>query len=945
MRRRGNLGAGLAAAAGLCLARAGSCMAGYDELFRDEFASDRVDPKWSIDVSEGNAVEFRDGYIEIRAAENTHAHLQRPLQTDLVRAECVLEPDSGISWCTSLFLFWGPTDWCQIGVIPRGGGRYYACMTTAGIRDEYDLSRCLFDAWHHVAIELGEDCIRFQTSSDGTTWRTELFVERSATLRRAPALLVAGKGFAISEADGDLDADYGDRGPVAISRIRRVSVRPTDAARYHVTPEERRAKALADRDPAGTEILAMADEPGYAAVAARMPALARPREAVGVPHHRYEIGIDDDGTIQLGDDTDLWEQTGSTAAFEFGAPPVRLAELRCRKRLLGGYLPIVVSEGAREQVRYEQTVFGWSDGMSPDAPLWAYARLRIRNESERQYAGPVVLRLTSEDRGGADLGTHVVVEPSGSADVCARIPVPYESPASLTDVREFDERLDEAGRAWTETFGTSMRIETPEARVNDAYKAWLAYNAINVDKVNGGYEPHDGAGFYEEIFGYSAALYCHALDLWGRHAESEAILESLLQRVGPDGLFYVRYGLPDHGSMLLALCEHYRLSGREGWMRDNAQSVLRMCDWIIGLRGSSLESSEAQPAAVRGLIRFAPYADFGDATYNFYGNAYCCIGLENAADVLAELEFAEESERLAAEAAAYRADILRAMDAAVIRKDGVRLLPIEPGTQRLLASMKYKGGGYYGLVASMLLESEFLAPDDERARMLVEALENRAGLIMGMCEFDGGVDHAYTYGYWLNCLRRGDIRRVLLGFYATLAYGMGRDTYCGVEVTQITTGEPTPTMPHLYSGTQQLRLLRQMLVCEDGDDLLLCGAAPRRWFEHDSALNVMEAPTRFGTVCVRIRSAAGEGRVSAAIDLPERSMPQRIRIRLPHPEGRPIATAAARNATVLSAAGDEIILKPGGGGGIRIEAEYAETPERGPAAGKADAPDTRGLGG
>jgi len=50
-----------------------------------------------------------------------------------------------------------------------------------------------------------------------------------------------------------------------------------------------------------------------------------------------------------------------------------------------------------------------------------------------------------------------------------------------------------------------------------ARKAWLAYSMLNVDKVNGYPEPHDGAGFYEAIFGYSAALHCVALDRMGQH--------------------------------------------------------------------------------------------------------------------------------------------------------------------------------------------------------------------------------------------------------------------------------------------------------------------------------------------------------------------------------------------------------------------------------------------
>ena len=60
--------------------------------------------------------------------------------------------------------------------------------------------------------------------------------------------------------------------------------------------------------------------------------------------------------------------------------------------------------------------------------------------------------------------------------------------------------------------------------MNHAWRAWLAYNFIDVDKRGDVYEPHDGGGgFYEEVYGYSASRYCYALDLMGYPAEARTI--------------------------------------------------------------------------------------------------------------------------------------------------------------------------------------------------------------------------------------------------------------------------------------------------------------------------------------------------------------------------------------------------------------------------------------
>lgn len=853
-------------------------------VVHERFHGPSLEAAWTIDASPGNSVAVGDGFLEIAAAENTFAHIERPLDRDHIRATCTLQSGSGISWATSLFLFWGPGNWCQIGVIPRGDGRFYACVTTAGQRDEYDLSRCRFADWHPVGIELGKDCIRFLTDPDARGWRTEHYLSRPDQLMGAPKLLIVGKGYGLDESSGTLNADYADRGQPAVSRIRDVQVRPTPADRMRISAEEAATRARALADPLGQAILELPGDPSFEAVAGRLPALARPREVVGVKDHPYEIGVEYDGTIQLADDTDLWEQTGATAWFELGALPVRFGAGGCRKELLGGYVPVVTSTWDHDGLQYRETVFGWSEGMRPDAPLWAFVRLEVCNRGPKEVTLPVVLRFKPEGKDSEALSHELQIPGDGTATVHYRISSPVTH-GSATEVEpgDYDRRLEEVTRCWTRLLNKGLTVNTPEPRVNDAYRAWLAYNFLNVDKRGNRYEPRDGAGFYEKVFGYSAALYCHALDLWGFHEDAARYLESMLGMLREDGLFYVNYGLPDHGALMLALCEHLRLTGDRDWATFVAPSLVRMGDWTLAARKKAL--AEEREPLTRGLIRFAPYADYPSPTFSYYGDVYCCAGLEAAAQALGQVGLFAESRRFADAAAAYRRDIVASMEAAAFEHDSMRLLPLEPDTRRHLVGNRYHTGGYYGLVSGMLLETEWPTPDDPSAMLLVRGLEKRGGLILGMCEFDGGVDHAYTYGYWLNCLRRDDVERVLLGFYGTLAYGMGRDTYCGVEVTQIMTGEPTPTTPHLYSGTQQLRLLRNMLVQEEGDELVIGRGIAKHWLVPGKTIDVRNAPTYFGPVSFIIEAADEGEKTRVRIEPPKRTPPRTIRLALRHLDG------------------------------------------------------------
>ncbi len=106
-------------------------------------------------------------------------------------------------------------------------------------------------------------------------------------------------------------------------------------------------------------------------------------------------------------------------------------------------------------------------------------------------------------------------------------------------------------------------------------------------------------------------------------------------------------------------------------------------------------------------------------------------------------------------------------------------------------------------------------------------LEMRGGLLPGLSRFGNGVAHAYTYRNALAQLRRDDVDRFLLTFYgAAIAYGMSPDTYSSVEVARIPYGINELALPRTYSGTQQLRTLRMMLVKDERNDLWLAFGTP-----------------------------------------------------------------------------------------------------------------------
>jgi hypothetical protein len=242
-----------------------------------------------------------------------------------------------------------------------------------------------------------------------------------------------------------------------------------------------------------------------------------------------------------------------------------------------------------------------------------------------------------------------------------------------------------------------------------------------------------------------------------------------------------------------------------------------------------------------------------------------------------------------------------------------------------LRRAEFTGRDYYSLIAGCVLETGFLRPDDPPAGWIRQLLQQRGGLLLGMSAFSDGVDHAYTYGYWMDCLARDEIKRVLLGFYGSLAYGMSRDTYSSVEVTHLRDGRNELTLPQQYSHTQQIRLLRNMLVREVRDELFLGQAIPRPWLADGKQVRVVRAPTAFGEVGYTLQSRDAGRTIVATVTPPTRKPPSAIRLRTRHAENRPIASVSVNGQPWSEFTADTVVLKPAGQL-LSIEIRYGDRP-------------------
>ena len=537
---------------------------------------------------------------------------------------------------------------------------------------------------------------------------------------------------------------------------------------------------------------------------------------------------------------------------------------------------------------------------------------------------------TAEWRGHTLAGA-LAVPAGGSASVELRLvrrPLAPAQRATLTDP-EFDAVVAATARSWRGWLQRGAQLELPDRETSAAFRAWAIYGALLSGQEQGRVEPHDAPDFYEHFYGHAAACYLHTLSFRGDFDEARLVAASVVAWQRPDGMFSgERRVSHQHGSMLRELCRLYLMSDDRAWFATVLPHVEQACEWLIAERRKSmqLDADGSQPLTY-GLLPAHLYCvdEVASLTVaqDYLADALAWAGLQEAAAALARFGAASAG-RIAAEAQSYRDDLLASMRRA-LEPGEPPFLPLVPGREHPYGYLPdSREGNYYAILAPRMLEAELFPRDDELALVVSEFLEARGGLVLGLSTFQGnfparrrapGADHAelgidahFVYGYALTNLRHDRIARFLLTYRGLMAYGMSKGTFAPPECSLITNGEGpyTPVgkrfewcalpQPHLHSLAQLLRVVRMLLVQEEGDTLWLARATPREWLARGKMLRVSRAATIFGRVSFTIGSADAAGRVVATIAVEWHHPPARTFLRLRHPERRSIAAVAVEGA-------------------------------------------------
>ena len=772
------------------------------------------------------------------------------------------------------------------------------------------------------------------------------------------------------------------------SWVRGIEYTPAEAAAMEAGKKIEPQLMNGPDDPIAKKILA-AGEPSFDALAAVYPGKILDRTVLGTysdprrPMGAYpdEFAIHWNGAIACnlikGRLTDRYGATGvqplshnTVVVFGVGAKGDAFGRVRSKYTSIGyenGYLPIVTAAYELDGVRYRETAF--ADRPAGESGGWdiAYVQFEMTNltrEPRTAVLRPDVIltdggkpknegNLVLDDKGAvllafSDTRREFPLKPGEKAALAMKIPyVPNAKrllhPATLAD---FDAAHKRVRDFWLGLLDKGARIDVPEERVNNVWRALLLQNFVLADGPRFTYS--SGIRYNDSTYPQENGHAAHVFAMYGYPDYADALqpwfVNMSVTLEGAGRKYQNRRAMVLHH-----LLENYRLTGKTDLFDRFKKDYYRVADEIVSDRHSTMTGDRS--ALHWGLLPpDKPGADVQASTQVVYvlgHNITNCQGLQDFGRFLAATGIdRERGQKYMDEATDFRKTLLSAMERAAIRVPGrPPFLDLQtlyfattpdygPEPYDDLANGRLQGA-YSHYWADMEFHYNFFNPDDKVAQWIADYQHARNGFTFGLTRSHGHgepigyINTVYDGGYYNFRLRSGEVAEFLLGFYGRLAFAMSRHVYVASE-GQPFIGYNTKDggyvaagrdFPNSASNADTLLMLRNALVMErlkdniETGDLDLLSGAPKAWLESGKPIRIEGLPTYFGKVSME--ATGDRSALRATIDPPERTARLALHVR------RPIKSALVNGAPHTDCDFERGIVRlPAGTKRYRVEVQY-----------------------
>ncbi|NLH49717.1 MAG: hypothetical protein GX444_14120 [Myxococcales bacterium] len=426
---------------------------------------------------------------------------------------------------------------------------------------------------------------------------------------------------------------------------------------------------------------------------------------------------------------------------------------------------------------------------------------------------------------------------------------------------DYADRRNEARAEWRRRQQEGLTVTFADRDLTAAFQRCKSHLLL----VDDGDAITPGIMTYHHYWFRDAAYLVTALDRLGLHESAKRKLLDYPQKQQPDGFFLSQPGEWDSaGQAIWTLVEHARLTGDREYLIRIYESLVRGADWIAKTR-----RRETSPPT-KGLLPPGFSAEhFGPNDYYYWDDFWGAAGLRDVAWAAEMLGMRDEWVRFERETEQFLADIRASLQLAMDRI-GEEVMPTGPHRRFDCAAI--------GVLAA-LYPLRLFEPQDPWMGNTLAALRERCfcqGLFFQQMIHSGL--NAYLSMHIAHCelFRRDAVCWPLIRRVLELATSAGT---WPEAIHPHTHGGVMGDGMHLWAAADWLLLMRDLLLFEENDTLVITPAAPLDWFAWGSRTEVRRAPTHFGVVSYRLEGFAEETRLE--IDADWRAAPRRIEWNFP----------------------------------------------------------------
>ncbi len=435
----------------------------------------------------------------------------------------------------------------------------------------------------------------------------------------------------------------------------------------------------------------------------------------------------------------------------------------------------------------------------------------------------------------------------------------WVKPDSLASLkRDFSSR-------WRTLLAQGMSIRVPDDTVQNAFDANKAHLLVQHE----GDAITPGPFLYHKFWFRDAAFMLHALDQLGYHAKVSAVLATFPEYLRKDGFVQTQDGEWDsNGQVLWLLEQNARLSGDYELLHAAYWQMLNVAHWIDAARQKT--KNKRQPTAEYGLLPAGMSAEhLGPNDFYFWDDWWGLAGLRAAIFAATIFNSTEDAKKLQSAYDAFSHDVMDAL-ATAAERNHAEWMPASP-TRRADSAM------VSNLVASYPLQ--LLSADDPRIEATIQKLKEIAFV-------EGAFFHHIGHGgfgtYLALDLAGAEVfQRKTNGWEAMrflLANASSTWTW-GETIHPLTRRGGHGDGHHGWAAAAVVSFIRNALLFEEGNHLVLTPALPENWAFETASVKVERAATTFGQLDMTL--AFGNQNATLVLKGKWRTPPEYIEWHLP----------------------------------------------------------------